>query len=159
MIYSQNLKQAITIAETIYFLLTKRILITKKELKNLTTETETMLTLDKSSVETTHVWFIPDVLQTEKFMHSWSAFVQHRRQMRKPISAVGGKALLRKLEQHSVEVATAALDESLSNGWQGVFPEKVETVERPGRTRAVQFDNGKQSTLARLGGLGDYENE
>ena len=123
-----------------------------------TTETETMLTLDKSSVETTHVWSIPDGLQTEKFMHSWTAFVQHRRQMRKPISAVGGKALLRKLEQHSVEVATAALDESLSNGWQGVFPEKVD-IERPGRARSVQFDNGKQSTLARLGGLGDYEHE
>ena len=43
MIYSQNLKQAITIAETIYFLLTKRILITKKELTNLTTETETIV--------------------------------------------------------------------------------------------------------------------
>lgn len=43
MIYSQNLKQAIRIAETIYFLLTKRILITKKELKNLTTETETIV--------------------------------------------------------------------------------------------------------------------
>ena len=41
MIYSQNLKQAINIADTIYFLLTKRILITKKELKNLITETET----------------------------------------------------------------------------------------------------------------------
>ena len=41
MIYSQNLKQAITAAETIYFLLTKRILITNKEFKNLTTETET----------------------------------------------------------------------------------------------------------------------
>jgi len=97
-----------------------------------TTETETMLTVDKSTVETTHVWSIPDGLQTEKFMHSWSAFVQHRKQMRKPISAVGGKALLRKLEQHTVEVATAALDESLSNGWQGVFPEKVD-IERPGR--------------------------
>ena len=43
MIYSQNLKQVITIAETIYFLLTKRILITKKELTNLTTETETIV--------------------------------------------------------------------------------------------------------------------
>ena len=43
MIYSQNLKQVITTAETIYFLLTKRILITKKELKNLTTETETIV--------------------------------------------------------------------------------------------------------------------
>lgn len=43
MIYSQNLKQVINTAETIYFLLTKRILITKKELKNLTTETETIV--------------------------------------------------------------------------------------------------------------------
>ena len=43
MIYSQNLKQAITTAEIIYFLLTKRTLITEKELKNLTTETETII--------------------------------------------------------------------------------------------------------------------
>ena len=43
MIYSQNLKQVINTAETIYFLLTKRILITKKELTNLTTETETIV--------------------------------------------------------------------------------------------------------------------
>lgn len=43
MIYSQNLKQVITTAETIYFLLTKRILIIKKELTNLTTETETIV--------------------------------------------------------------------------------------------------------------------
>ena len=42
MIYSQNLKRAITIAEAIYFVLTKRTLITKKELTNLTTETETI---------------------------------------------------------------------------------------------------------------------
>jgi hypothetical protein len=67
------------------------------------TTTETILTLDKSSVDTTHVWSIPDGLQTEKFLHSWTAFVQHRKQMRKPISAVGGKALLRKLEQHTVQ--------------------------------------------------------
>ena len=43
MIYSQNLMQAINTAKTIYFLLTKRILITQKELKNLTTETETIV--------------------------------------------------------------------------------------------------------------------
>ena len=43
MIYSQNLKQVIDTAGTIYFLLTKRILITKKELTNLTTETETIV--------------------------------------------------------------------------------------------------------------------
>ena len=42
MIYSQNLKQVIDIAETIYFLLTKRSLITETGLKNLTTQTETI---------------------------------------------------------------------------------------------------------------------
>ena len=42
MIYSQNLKQVINTAEAIYFVLTKRTLITEKELKNLTTETETI---------------------------------------------------------------------------------------------------------------------
>ena len=39
MIYSQELQDVITIAEIIYFVLTKKILITKKELENLTTET------------------------------------------------------------------------------------------------------------------------
>lgn len=42
MIYSQNLKQVIDTANTIYFLLTKRSLITETGLKNLTTQTETI---------------------------------------------------------------------------------------------------------------------
>ena len=42
MIYSQNLKQVIDTTETIYFLLTKRSLITETGLKNLTTQTETI---------------------------------------------------------------------------------------------------------------------
>ena len=113
-----------------------------------TTTTETLLTLDKSSVDA-QVWDIPEGLRENRFLASWSAFVQHRRDMKKPISAVGGKALLHKLSKHDAELAADALDESLANGWQGVFPEKVKRSERPGRTRSGA--NERNSMLARIG--------
>jgi hypothetical protein len=113
------------------------------------TTTETLLTLDKSSVGTRDVWDIPECLRDDRFLASWSAFVQHRRDIKKPISAVGGKALLHKLSKHDAELAADALDESLANGWQGVFPEKVERSERPGRTRSGAKE--RNSMLARIG--------
>lgn len=113
------------------------------------TTTETLLTLDKSSVGTRDVWVIPEGLRDDRFLASWSAFVQHRKDIKKPISAVGGKALLHKLSKHDAELAADALDESLANGWQGVFPEKVERSERPGRTRSGA--NERNSMLARIG--------
>jgi uncharacterized protein YdaU (DUF1376 family) len=116
---------------------------------NTNTNTNRLLTLDKSSVETRDVWIIPECLREDRFLASWSAFVQHRKDIKKPISAVGGKALLHKLSKHDAELAADALDESLANGWQGVFPEKVERSERPGRTRSGS--NERNSMLARIG--------
>lgn len=116
---------------------------------NTNINTDIHLTLDKSSVETREIWIIPECLREDRFLASWSAFVRHRKDMKKPISTVGGKALLHKLSRHDAELAADALDESLANGWQGVFPEKVERSERPGRTRSGA--NEKNSMLARVG--------
>jgi hypothetical protein len=114
------------------------------------TETTTYIDIDKSmSRDACEIWIIPECLREERFLASWSAFVQHRRDIKKPISAVGGKALLHKLSKHDAELAADALDESLANGWQGVFPEKVERSERPGRTRSGS--NERNSMLARIG--------
>ena len=115
-----------------------------------TTETTTYIDIDKSmSRDAGDVWIIPECLREDRFLASWSAFVQHRKDIKKPISAVGGKALLHKLSKHDAELAADALDESLANGWQGVFPEKVERSERPGQRRSGA--NERNSMLARIG--------
>jgi hypothetical protein len=115
-----------------------------------TTETTTYIDIDKSmSRDGGEIWVIPECLREDRFLASWWAFVQHRKDIKKPISAVGGKALLHKLSKHDAELAADALDESLANGWQGVFPEKVERSERPGQRRSGA--NERNSMLARVG--------
>lgn len=53
---------------------------------------------------------------------AWNEFLQHRRELRKPLSVRSAEALLRKLSKVEPLVAVAALEESVANGWQGVFP-------------------------------------
>lgn len=50
-------------------------------------------------------------------------FVAHRLDMRKPLTERGAAAMFKKLESHH-DPRSVLLD-SIANGWQGVFPEKI----------------------------------
>lgn len=52
-----------------------------------------------------------------------SDFVAHRREMKKPITPRAASAMIKKLSGHPDP--DAVLLESISNGWQGIFPDKV----------------------------------
>ena len=51
------------------------------------------------------------------------AFVAHRREMKKPITENSASAILKKLDGH--HDPDAVITDSIANGWQGVFPEKI----------------------------------
>jgi hypothetical protein len=67
---------------------------------------------------------IPDKFTTLNFMSTWSAFLEHRIEIRKPMTIRGAEMMIKKLENHDADVAIAAMQDSVANGWQGVFPEK-----------------------------------
>jgi len=63
---------------------------------------------------------------------AWEAFVESRKKLRKPLTAVAIKRLVNKLTEANAE---AALWASVENGWSGVFPEKAdEASKRSGKS-------------------------
>lgn len=50
-------------------------------------------------------------------------FVEHRRELKKPLSERAATAMLKKLSGH--HDPGAVLTDSIANGWQGIFPEKT----------------------------------
>ncbi len=65
-----------------------------------------------------------NLLDNPSFAETWSDFLQHRIEIKKPMKPTGIKMLLKKLEKVGAESAIAALEESIQNGWQGVFPKE-----------------------------------
>ncbi len=59
---------------------------------------------------------------------AWSMFCGARRDAHKYLTENAIKALLNKLDAFPVEEQIRALNDSVANGWSGVFPKECETV-------------------------------
>lgn len=81
-------------------------------------ETKKSETKNKTKDE---VWVIPLLLSTDEFADAWRDFVQHRREIKKPITPTAGRGTLKRLEAMGVERAIAAIRHSIANQWQGIF--------------------------------------
>ena len=68
--------------------------------------------------------------EDDMFLKAWSEFVEHRREMKHPMSERAADLILRKLKKFSVEVGVEAINRSISSGWRDVFPEKVQAQQR-----------------------------
>ena len=64
---------------------------------------------------------VPDTLDTLDFHTSWTDFQEHRKQMKKPMTDLAKQRMLAKLEKQGVDTAIVMLENSIENGWQGVF--------------------------------------
>lgn len=84
---------------------------------------------------------IPVGLDTQNFRKVWEEFCDFRsRDKRKPITERSCKMLLKKLDEAGLELAVAALEQSIANGWQGVFPENVSQGEIRGKGKPKRYD-------------------
>lgn len=87
---------------------------------------------------------LPDSVNDEL----WSDFVDHRRQIKKPMTSKAVSMLVAKLARMETDGHNAgnALAESIINGWQGVFPPKAgdrtaPPAGRPSRRRVSPSDH------------------
>jgi hypothetical protein len=64
---------------------------------------------------------VPPSLNTPEFRTAWAAWAEYRRQAKKPLTEIGAKRLLAKFATWGPAASAAAIDESIANGWQGVF--------------------------------------
>ena len=85
-----------------------------------------------------------------------ASFVQHRKDLKKPMTENMANAILKKLEGH--HAPDEVLTDSIANGWQGIFPEKIKNGGHNGKstngtqtktyTRGdAQFDEARERAL------------
>lgn len=66
-------------------------------------------------------WAKTDVLNTQEFRGAWRDWVQYRKEIRKPLTKTTIQRQVRRLEKWGHDKAIAAIDNSITNGWQGLF--------------------------------------
>jgi len=64
----------------------------------------------------------PPLCSSERFLSCWKDWIAHRDELKKKMTATQATKLLKKLSRHSVKAACDAIDNSIANGWQGLFP-------------------------------------
>lgn len=69
-------------------------------------------------------------------------FRLHRKQMRKPLSALAEQKLRKKLSKYDVPVAVDMVNQSIENGWQGVFD-----IRKTNNTQILNTDNMDYGTF------------
>jgi len=67
---------------------------------------------------------VPDNLNTSVFLDIFGSYCSERRDGGKYVTERSLKAMLNKLSKVDVSQAIEAVDNSIANGWQGVFPER-----------------------------------
>jgi len=63
-----------------------------------------------------------DALKTDAFRRAWMDWLRYRKERRSPLTSLSIKRQIRRLEQFGHDGAIAAIEQSITNGWQGLFP-------------------------------------
>ena len=64
---------------------------------------------------------IPEKLNVEVFITSWERWQAYRREKKKTLTKTTITAQLNKLSKYTPQIASAMLEQSIENGWQGIF--------------------------------------
>ena len=74
---------------------------------------------------------IPECLRTARFKEALARWHQYRREIRKPYKQIGAAGCLKTLaECGSATLAIKTIEQSIGNGWQGLFPLKTQPEEK-----------------------------
>lgn len=82
---------------------------------------------DTKSVKTDFV--IPDSLNDKEFTTAFENFKQHRQEIKKPLTQRSGNMILKNLSAFSPHIASKMIEQSIMNGWQGVFELKNQSAK------------------------------
>lgn len=72
-------------------------------------------------------------LENKQFGMLWIDYLEMRKKIKKPATGRAEELILKKLHKHRIEIATAMVEKSIENSWQGVFelrPEESEAIMR-----------------------------
>lgn len=107
----------------------------------------------KATVEANSIDILSSVVPRELA----SDFAIHRKDLKKPLTEKAAAAMVSKLEGH--HDPSAVLTDSIANGWQGIFPEKIKPQLKAingGQNGRREFDDNHRE-YARLIGSGQIQ--
>ena len=80
----------------------------------------------------------PEALNCTTFKNLWKQWREHRKQIKKPMTVLAEEKSLSKLSALSLSDAIQTVENSIANGWQGIFPDKISSP---------QSSNGQEEEL------------
>lgn len=78
-------------------------------------------TTEVTKKEPKEITKIPEVLNHADFLKAWGEWLQYRRSIKKPLTALSQEKLLATLNGMGKEKAIESINASIANGWQGLF--------------------------------------
>jgi len=73
----------------------------------------------------------PEILDTATFRQAWGEWQQYLCEKKKKLTSSTAKKQLKKLAQHGADVAAAMIEQSIEQGWQGLFELKQSALTKP----------------------------
>jgi hypothetical protein len=70
---------------------------------------------------------IPESLNTPQFASAWVDFTEHRKEIKAKMTPRAANMQLKKLSGYSPNTAIAMIEQSIANGWKGIFELKQST--------------------------------
>lgn len=96
---------------------------------------------------------------SQEFTEIWKIWLDYRTKKKKPyLDEMSMQAALKQLSVHNEQIVMWAIEDSIAQGWQGLFPEKDKYHERlrksqpTGNSDPAQFDRLRAKIQERLGG-------
>jgi len=86
---------------------------------------------------------IPENINSEKFRNAWRDWIEHRKQKRKTITEAQAKKQLAALATWGEDKAIIAIENSIRNGWQGLFEPKPDQAGESDADGCMQPDPSK----------------
>jgi hypothetical protein len=79
-----------------------------------------------------------DIFRSERFKAAWCDWIAHRRAIRKPVTLVAVKLQIRQLEKWGMKNALASIEQSITQGWTGLFEPHDNKGEQMSGWRTVE---------------------
>lgn len=70
-------------------------------------------------------YILPERLDNPDFFRTWNEWLDHRRDIKKPLNQNMVKAQLKMMNREGAAVAIETMEQSMAQGWVGLFPEKI----------------------------------
>lgn len=97
----------------------------------------------KAHMLTTYGVELPDAFDHGDFQDAWLEWEAHRKESKKKLTARAVKMQIKELSAYPLGVVIKAINASIMNNWQGIFPEKYANLN--GHHKQTTFDRNIQA--------------